>query len=112
MMDVTFETFTSAEDVAAAVFEDKIPIGVPVDNSKAYVLDDDLNLVADGTIGSLYVSSRNLGRGYCGAKQGGFVSNHLSDNSDDGQLYKTGDYVQVSTGCNRFIIFRFFAIAL
>ena len=95
MMDVTFETFTSAEDVAAVVFEDKIPIGVPVDNSKAYVMDDDLQLVSDGTIGSLYVSSRNLGRGYCGAKQGGFVANHLS--SEDGQLYKTGDYVQVGT---------------
>ena len=100
MMDVTFESFTSAEDVEAVVFEDKIPIGVPVDNSKAYVMDDDLNLVADGTIGSLYVSSRNLGRGYCGAKQGGFLPNHLCDSSDPdhAQLYKTGDYVQVVGG--------------
>ena len=100
MMDVTFETFTSAEDVLNVIYNDKIPIGVPVDNSKAYVMDDDLQLVEDGTIGSLYVSSRNLGRGYCGDKKGGFVKNPLTEqeDSDHCQFYKTGDYVQIRGG--------------
>ena len=100
MMDVTFESFTSAQDVLNVTYNEKIPIGVPVDNSKAYVMDDDLNLVSDGTIGSLYVSSRNLGRGYCGGKQGGFVRNPLSEqeDSDHRQFYKTGDYVQIRGG--------------
>ena len=76
---------------------DRYPAGRPVDNSKAYVLDDNLQPVEESKVGSLYVSSRNLGRGYVGDKQGGFVRNHLNDaqEADHILLYKTGDYVQV-----------------
>ena len=75
-----------------------------MDNSKAYVLDDNLQPVEESKVGSLYVSSRNLGRGYVGDKQGGFVRNHLNDaqEADHILLYKTGDYVQVSA-TNRLI---------
>ena len=71
-----------------------------MDNSKAYVLDDNLKPVEDNKVGSLYVSSRNLGRGYVGDKQGGFVRNHLNEaqEADHILLYKTGDYVQVAQG--------------
>ena len=79
MMDVTFESFTCAEDVDQAVFNDKIPIGRPIDNSKAYILDESMNPVTgDHQVGSLYVSSRNLGRGYVGDKKGSFMKNHLN----------------------------------
>ena len=71
-------------------------LGKPVDNSMAYVLDENLQPVNQG-VGSLYVSSRNLGRGYIGNKQGGFIKNIFNENQDVDHflLYKTGDYVQV-----------------
>lgn len=100
MMDVTYESFTCAQDVMNSVFNEKIPIGRPVDNSRAYVLDDGLQPVGERQVGSLYVSSRNLGRGYVGDKQGSFVKNHLNESGevDHILLYKTGDYVQVNQG--------------
>ena len=71
-----------------------------MDNSRAYVLDDGLQPVGERQVGSLYVSSRNLGRGYVGDKQGSFLKNHLNDSGevDHILLYKTGDYVQVNQG--------------
>ena len=101
MMDVTFESFTCAEDVDQAVFNDKIPIGRPIDNSKAYILDESMNPVTgDHQVGSLYVSSRNLGRGYVGDKKGSFMKNHLNTDQevDHILLYKTGDYAQQHQG--------------
>ena len=74
--------------------------GRPVDNSKAYILDDSLQPLGEHQVGSLYVSSRNLGRGYVGDKQGSFLKNHLNEGGevDHILLYKTGDYVQVHQG--------------
>ena len=71
-----------------------------MDNSRAYVLDDNLQPVGERQVGSLYVSSRNLGRGYVGDKQGSFLKNHLNESGevDHILLYKTGDYVQVNQG--------------
>ena len=71
-----------------------------MDNSRAYVLDEDLQPVGERQVGSLYVSSRNLGRGYVGDKQGSFLKNHLNESGevDHILLYKTGDYVQVNQG--------------
>ena len=53
----------------------QVPIGVPVHNCIAYVLDSQLEPVEEGGVGALYISSRNLGRGYTGAQQGSFLSN-------------------------------------
>ena len=53
----------------------QVPIGVPVHNCIAYVLNSELEPVEEGGVGALYISSRNLGRGYTGALQGSFLSN-------------------------------------
>merc|ERR1719187_529361 len=108
MYDVTFETFTCLHDVLAKANYDKIPIGVPVDNTKAYLLDDNLDPVLDGATGNLYISGRNLGDGYVGAKKGSFMPNNLSQSEEDpdngpvssdyGVLYKTGDYAKIYKG--------------
>lgn len=102
MMDVTFETFRSKEDVQDVTFEDKIPIGYPIDNTKAYILDENLQPVEEGQIGHLYIASRNLGDGYVGANKGSFMKNSYLDTEKEAEqfpygdyavLYKTGDFV-------------------
>lgn len=41
-----------------------VPIGRPVQNTYAYLLDDDMQPVADGEIGELYIGGVGVGRGY------------------------------------------------
>jgi len=110
MMDVTFESFSSISDVMNVVKDNKIPIGSPVDNTKAYVLDENMGQVEEGTMGSLYISGRNLGDGYVGAKKGSFMDNHITKMEDEvdmqeneapnnfSTLYKTGDYATIFNG--------------
>ena len=99
MMDVTFETFKSMEDVEVSTIEDKVPIGYPIDNTKAFILDDNMKPVDEGNIGLLYIASRNLGDGYVGAKKGSFMPNIFTElsskfegNHDYATLYRTGDF--------------------
>jgi non-ribosomal peptide synthetase component F len=111
MMDVTYETFHNIQDVYDLEKDGKIPIGSPIDNMKAYLLNEDLEPIAEGCIGALYISGRNLCDGYVGAKKGNFTVNKftLMDTTEDiktikpesnfehmannfGILYQTGDY--------------------
>lgn len=79
-----------------------VPIGRPVANSEAYILDTDLKLVAPGEAGDLYLGGDGLARGYLNrpeltAEQ--FIQ-HPFDSSPNARLYKTGDrasYLQDGT---------------
>ena len=55
----------------------RVPIGKPVLNSIAYVLDDEKMPVPLGEIGQLYISSKNLCDGYIGKNNNNFCSNKV-----------------------------------
>ena len=73
-----------------------VSIGKPIQNTKVYVLDFNLNLVPVGVIGELYIGGANLARGYLNdeslTKQK-FISNPFSSDPTD-CIYKTGDFVR------------------
>ena len=70
-------------------------LGKPLNETSAYILDRDLNIVPFGQIGELYFSSKAIGRGYIGlpcltAEK--FIANLFTDNGD--RLYRSGDIVR------------------
>lgn len=92
--------------VNSYIFEDSHPantIGVPIANTKFYVLDNNFKPVSKGDIGELYISGIPLARGYLNQPEltaEKFMANPfvLSDDEDYliySRLYKTGDQVRV-----------------
>ena len=85
-IDATYHVATTA-DLASAV----LPIGKPLSNYKAYVLNSKLGVVGVGVIGELYLGGAGLARGYISAPDltaERFIADPFSSN---GRLYKTGD---------------------
>lgn len=73
-----------------ATVPDIIPIGKPISNTKAYLLDAAMNLVPEGISGELYIGGDCLARGYLNSEQltaERFIANPFGE----GRLYKTGD---------------------
>ena len=73
-----------------------VPIGGPISNTQAWVLDEYLNPTLIGAVGELYLGGPGVARGYrqrpaLTAER--FIPNPMSDDSG-GRLYRTGDLVK------------------
>ena len=70
-----------------------IPIGQPIANTQMYVLDEQLEPVATGVMGEIYLGGEGVGRGYLNRAEltaERFVPNPHGKGSG-GRLYRTGD---------------------
>ena len=79
-----FSTLTKMED-------NYITIGKPLDNTKIYILDENLNPVPFFTTGEIYIAGDGLSKGYLGNQEltlKSFVPNPFIPNT---LMYKTGD---------------------
>ncbi|MEU4947168.1 amino acid adenylation domain-containing protein [Kitasatospora aureofaciens] len=83
-------TFATAEPVRGT--DAALPIGGPMDNMRAYVLDDHLRPVPVGCVGELYLAGAGLSRGYFdrpALTAERFVADPYSTQGD--RMYRTGD---------------------
>ncbi len=85
MMDSTYCAFRSGDDASRLRLEGKVPIGRPVANTAAYVLDADMAPVGSGEVGELYIASNNLALGYAGENQGGIYGASLAIYTNESQ---------------------------
>lgn len=77
-----------------------ITIGKSVENSQAYILDENLKAVADGTSGELYLSGTKLAQGYLNdleKTEERFIKIEPSEAIPENRLYKTGDLCRWTT---------------
>lgn len=98
-------TFSTTFQVTGE-YRTSIPIGTPINNSSAYILDASGRLAAVGTVGELWVGGHGLARGYLNNPEitaERFVFKHIphsgqqegeGNHSSTVLLYRTGDYAR------------------
>ncbi len=94
-----FNGYGPTEDTVIATFAEldgavlPPPIGLPVANAQAYVLDKNLNPVPVGVVGELHMGGAGVTRGYLNAPEL-TEQRYIPDPFGEGRLYKTGDLVR------------------
>lgn len=88
--------------VAPAGSDNKPPaIGRPIDNTRIYMLDEQMKPVAPGAAGELFIGGAGLARGYRNRPEltaQKFVPNPLANGSGSARLYRTGDRARLLPG--------------
>jgi amino acid adenylation domain-containing protein len=88
--------------VAPFGIEPKQPsIGIAIDNTQLYILDEQMRPVPQGTIGELYIGGAGLARGYRNQPKltaERFVQNPFATSSGTSRLYRTGDRARTLRG--------------
>ncbi|XP_066261449.1 beta-alanyl-bioamine nonribosomal peptide synthetase ebony isoform X2 [Euwallacea similis] len=96
MGDVTYHVMEGLHDLK---YHQKVPIGLPLDNTMVYLLDKDFRPVKIGEVGELFVAGLNLAAGYVnGRDPEKFIENPLAIDPTFSKLYRTGDYAKIEKG--------------
>lgn len=83
--------YSTFQHVASA--DETITIGRPIANTQIYLLNEQLQLVPPGTVGTIYIGGTGISRGYLNQPEmtaERFIVNPLTNNGDD-RIYNTGD---------------------
>lgn len=86
--------FDPAETAASGL---SVPIGVPADHVKLYLLNEEFQPVPEGTPGELFIARNGLARGYRHDRsktEQSFIPNPFQEG---GRLYRTGDRARFSS---------------
>lgn len=75
-------------DNATPLEDGTFPVGKPVEGVDVRIMDDDLNEMADGSVGEICIMGEGVGRGYLGNPPEG--KNYVTM-SDGKRLYRSGD---------------------
>ncbi len=88
-------------------FAEDIPIGQPIDNVKAFILDNQGNLTPKGKIGELHLGGDCVGLGYLNAVEitSSVFKIHLINNTEE-RLYATGDLAYYGKDDNIYFVGR------
>lgn len=89
----TFSTWFEVNSVPANA--NTVPIGRPVSNAQALVLDDSLEPVPDGEVGHLYLAGAGLALGYLNSPAL-TVERFVKNPDSDHLMYKTGDLAKTN----------------
>ena len=91
-----FDRFVEDSDLKLKENE-RIPLGRPLPNMRAYILDRYKNIVPIGVPGELYVSAPYIARGYIGLPEltnERFLPNTFADSADYERMFRTGDILR------------------